>query len=176
MPTRPALLIRPETSADIPAVRVVNEEAFGREVEADLADRIRASDRAVPGLSLVADLDGRVVGHILLSYADLEQGGGAVTDLLLLSPMAVLPAHQGAGIGGRLIRAALDEAETREEPLVVVQGHPSYYPRFGFERARPIGIEPPHDGLDAAWMARRLTRWSPSLRGRVRYPPAFEGL
>ena len=172
---RPALLIRPETPADTAAVREVNEQAFGRPVEANLVDRIRASDRAVAGLSLVADLDGRVVGHILLSYVDLH-GGSTITDVLLLAPLAVLPPHQGQGIGGRLIRGALDEAEAREEPLVLVQGHPSYYPRFGFERARPLGIEPPQEDLDAAWMVRRLSRWSPSLRGRVRYPPAFDGL
>ncbi|MBA2555789.1 MAG: N-acetyltransferase [Chloroflexi bacterium] len=117
----PALRIRPETPADIGAVRVVNEQAFGGQVEADLADRIRASDRAVPGLSLVADLGGLVVGHILLSYVDLEQQAGPVTDVLLLSPLAVLPPHQGQGIGGRLSIGGLagqsEERMRRDRPM-----------------------------------------------------------
>jgi putative acetyltransferase len=172
--TRPALLIRRETPADHAAVHDVHEQAFGRAAEADLVDKIRASDRAVPALSLVADLEGLVVGHVLLSYVDLEQRGGPVIDVLLLAPLGVLPEHQRKGIGERLVQGGVDEAEAREEPVILVQGHPWYYPRFRFERARPLGFEPPDPGLDSAWMARRLARWSPEIRGRVRYPPVFD--
>jgi putative acetyltransferase len=146
----------------------VHRRAFGRDAEARLVRAIRASDRFVPELSLVAEDDGRVVGHALLSYVDLD--GGRV---LSLAPMGVLPDFQRRGIGGQLIRAALDRARDRGEDLVVLVGHPQYYPRFGFTRARTLSIEPPRDFPDAAWMAIQLEP-GPARSGRVSYPPAFD--
>jgi putative acetyltransferase len=145
----------------------VHRRAFGKEAEARLVRLIRASERFVPELSLVAEEEGRIVGHVLLSYVDLD--GGRV---LSLAPMGVLPEFQRRGIGGQLIRAALDAARDLGEDLVVLVGHPDYYPRFGFTRARTLGIEPPADFPDDAWMAIRLAP-GPGRRGRVSYPPAF---
>ncbi len=167
--------VRVERSEDHRAVHALNERAFGRPNEADLVDCLRRSNAFVPGLSLVAeDLEGRVVGHLMLSYVVLA--GGPALRVLSLAPMAVEPEVQGRGVGSRLVLAAIDAAETREEPLIVLLGHPWFYPRFGFEPASRSGIEPPHPVPDQAFMVRRLGRWSPDVRGKVIYPDCFAGV
>jgi putative acetyltransferase len=90
----------------------------------------------------------------------------------------VLPGHQRRGIGLALSRAVLARADARPEPLVIVQGHPAYYPRLGFVRGRAIGILPSeHLGaIDAAWMVRRRPGARQDVRGRVVYPQAFREL
>jgi putative acetyltransferase len=123
----------------------------------------------VPELSLVAEEDGEIVAHIMLSYVALD--GRSV---LQLAPMAVVPDHQSRGIGAALVRSALERADALGEPLVLVVGHAGYYPRFGFEPARALGIEPPEPFPDEDWMARRLAAYEPTLRGTVRCTPAFD--
>ncbi len=174
------MLIRAETAADLAAIRAVNVAAFPTSAEADLVERIRASDAFIPELSLVAELDpdaegrpGPIVGHLLLSRVAIA---GLDEPILALAPMAVMPDHQRRGIGSALVRAGLDAAESREEPLVVVLGHPWFYPRFGFKRASRYGLFPSEAWPDAAFMAKPLTTWSGVLRGRVVYPPTFEGV
>jgi putative acetyltransferase len=143
--------------------------AFGREQEATLVDAIRASDRYVGELSLVAVDGGEVVGHVMLSYVDLDG-----RDVLQLSPLSVAPDRQGEGIGSALSREALRLADERGEPLVVVLGHPTYYPRFGFRPAASLGIEPPDPSMPAeAFMVAPLGAYDPALRGKVTFPPAF---
>ncbi|MBA2275288.1 MAG: N-acetyltransferase [Chloroflexi bacterium] len=168
--------IRPESPKDWLGIHQVTELAFGRGEEADLVDCLRASDAWVPGLSLVAEgEDGQLIGHLLLSYVTLATVDG-LQRVLSLAPVAVEPAHQSQGVGTALIRAAIDAAEAREEPLVVVLGHPWYYPRFGFEPAIRSGIESPRPVPDHFFMVRRLARWSPKLCGRIEYPVCFDGL
>ena len=108
----------------------------------------------------------------------LRDDQGSRVRILCLSPLGVDPAFQNRGIGAALTHAALAGADEREEPLMIVQGHPEYYPRFGFVRGRTIGILPPeHLGsIDLAWMARPAPRWTPDLRGRVEYPACFAEL
>jgi putative acetyltransferase len=105
-----------------------------------MIEAIRRSDGFVPKLSLVAEVDGRIDGHVMLSYVQLE---GASRRVLELGPMSVEPERQRTGIGSALVREALRRAEPRDEPLVLVLGHPSYYPRFGFRPAAELGIHPP---------------------------------
>ncbi len=112
----------------------------------------------------------------MISVTDLElDETGATVPVLLLSPLGVRPDRQGRGIGSALCRAAIRVARARPEPLIVVQGHPDYYPRFGFQRGRQLGIEPPLKlgAIDRAWMVLRLPAWTPAIHGRVVYPPAF---
>ena len=91
----------------------------------------------------------------------------------MVGPVAVLPEVQRRGVGGALMRAAISVATSRGQPVLCLLGHASYYPRFGFEPARGIGIEPPRPWPDANWMALRLPAWTPELRGVARFPPAF---
>jgi len=176
---RPEVSIRPERPADVDQIRALNEAAFGRPGEALLVDRLRASDAFIPDLSLVAvATGGRILGHVLISWVDLsDDNAGTTRRVLSVAPLAVLPEWQKLGIGGALMEAGIAAAEAHHEPMLVLVGHASYYPRFGFEPARASGIEPPDPNWgDAHWMIRRLSAWDPSIRGRVVYPPAFDGL
>jgi putative acetyltransferase len=165
--------IRPETEADRAAIRDVNEQAFGQEEEADLVDVIRASDRFVPELSLVADSEGQAVGHVMLSYVDIEPGDHRV---LQVGPLAVLPSHQRRGIGSALMEEAIKLADARAEPLLLLEGNPRYYERFGFVRADAEGIEPPPSvPAPQYFMLRPLAAYDPGLRGRAVYPPETFG-
>ena len=163
--------IRRETEADFAAVTEVTAAAFGQEDEARLVEAIRGCDEFVPELTLVAEEDGRVVGHVMFSNSALE---GSDTGLLQLSPLSVAPDRQNQGIGAALTREALRLADERGEPLVLVLGHPEYYPRFGFRPASTLGLEAPNpDWPDEAFMAVPLTAYDPALRGRVTFAPPF---
>lgn len=164
----------PGDAADAAAIRAVHLAAFPTSAEADLVEAIRGSAAFVFSLSLVASLGEEIVGHLLLSYVTLEAGGGA-EEVLELAPMAVCPEQQGKGIGSALVIAGLDAAEVREEPLVLVLGHPWFYPRFGFRPSVGYGIVPPRPVPEAAYMVKPLTTYRSSLRGRVALPPAFKG-
>jgi predicted N-acetyltransferase YhbS len=128
-----------------------------------------------PWGSLVAEDDsGRVVGHLLMSRGRLEREvGGDHRPMLVIGPVGVRPDEQGRGFGAALMRAAIAAATDRGEPLICLLGHADYYPRFGFEPARAIGVRPPHPWPDHSWLALRLPAWTPALRGTVRFPPAF---
>lgn len=166
------MLIRKEHPEDFEAVRRVVEVAFGRADEALLVGAIRASEHYVPAYALVADDSGRIVGHVMLSRVMLRAGDRAET-VLALAPVSVAPDRQGQGIGSALVRDVITRADAAGEALVVVLGHPSYYPRFGFTPARAMGINPPTPSFpDDAFMALRLSR-DCGLRGTVEYPLAF---
>jgi len=111
----------------------------------------------------------------MLSHATLVDDSGDRHRILTLSPLAVAPAFQGRGIGGTLVRAGVEAAARLGEPLVVLEGSPRYYPRFGFTDCREFGIviELPDWAPPEAGMAYRLPACPPALRGRVVYPPAF---
>jgi len=129
--------IRQETTADIPAVRRLNEQAFARAEEADLVDRLR---RTCPeAYALVAEDDGEIVGHILFTPAKIESDERSVVGMGL-APMAVAPARQRQGIGSRLVERGLSDLKSRGCPFVIVLGHPDFYPRFGFEIAGRLGL------------------------------------
>lgn len=164
--------IRTELPGDRDAIRRVNEVAFGRPGEADLIDALRGSAAWLPELSLVAEDESGVVGHALFSVVQLDTGA----ELLSLGPMAVVSDRQRAGIGTALVEHGLERARETRYPLVVVLGHPGYYPRFGFESARDYGVESPYEAPDEAWMALALPAYEGRVRGTVRYPPAWEGV
>ena len=138
---------------------------------------IRSSPFWIPELALVAERDGTVIGHIIVSGTTLDADDGTTVPILMLSPLGVLPGEQNQGVGAALTRVALAIADARPEPLMIVQGHPTYYPRFGFVRGRTIGVLPPdHLGaIDKAWMVRRRPG-AAAVRGRVVYPAAFLAL
>jgi putative acetyltransferase len=166
------LLIRAEVPEDREAIPDVTARAFGKYREARMVDAIRRSDAYVPELSLVAVMDERIVGHLLLSYVGLAEADRRVLEL---GPMSVTPERQRQGIGSALVPEALRVADERGEPLVLVLGHPTYYPRFGFRPASGLGIDPPDASIrDEVFMAVPLRAYDPAIRGRVTFPPAFD--
>jgi putative acetyltransferase len=166
------IAIRPERAGDEPEIRRVVLAAFGGPDEADLVDALRASPAWIPALSLVALYGDRVVGHVLFTRATIEGAPSAIA----LAPLAVDPSRQRQGIGDALTRAGLAEARAMGERVAIVLGHPSYYPRFGFEPAVPRGLTSVFaQGEHAeAFMALALQPGAlDGVRGRVDYAPAF---
>ena len=171
------MVIRTEHDADHAAIRRVVAAAFGSDVEADLVERIRASAEYMPDLALVAVVAGRVVGHVMISGA-LVRHEGDERPIVMLSPLAVEPELQRRGVGGALVAAVTARATERGEPLVIVEGDPAYYGRFGFEHAAPQGLELPLPGW-APSEAGQVLLLDPAAsvpRGRVVYPAAFDGV
>jgi putative acetyltransferase len=165
------VVVRRERREDEAAVARVIEAAFGDASVAAFAARIRASAGFVPELAFVAEEDGAVVGHTMLSEVRLDAHERA---LLTLTPVSVTPSHQRRGVGSALVRAAVSAADARGEPLVLVEGVPAYYPRFGFRSATELGLERPDATIpDEAWLALPLRAYDPRLRGRVVYPDFF---
>jgi putative acetyltransferase len=152
----------------------VNREAFGQDREADLVDRLRANGKVI--LSLVAELNRQVVGHILFSPVTIESADRTIT-VLGLAPMAVLPPYQKRGIGGRLVERALAMLKAAGHRGVVVLGHPEYYPRFGFVPAGGFGIRSEYDSPDAAFMALELVPDGlKDCAGLAKFQPEFAGV
>jgi len=171
--TNEPLVIRAETVDDVAAIRAVNVAAFGRENEARLVEASRRSPDFIRELSLVADEAGHVVGHILFSAIRILSRASAIP-ALALAPMAVLPGLQNRGIGSRLVRVGLGECRRLGHRIVIVVGHPAYYPRFGFSSARAYRLEAPFPVPDSAFLALELVPGAlAEARGPVEYPPAF---
>jgi len=166
--------IRRETSDDIEAIRHVNRAAFGRPHEAALVDALRAAGGLT--LSLVAVDRRAVVGHVAFSPVTIESEC-SVFAAVGLAPMAVLPALQRQGVGTELIRRGLEECRQLGQPIVVVLGHPDYYPRFGFEPAGRHGLRCSFDAPAEAFMVAELLAGAlAGRRGIVRYRPEFDSV
>ncbi|MBC2901450.1 GNAT family N-acetyltransferase [Streptomyces cupreus] len=164
----PLWTARPETTADIDAVREIVLAAFETPLEADLVDALRTDDAWIDGLSYVStDTDDEPVGYALLTRCHIDD-----VPALCLAPVAVRPDHQRTGAGGAAIRAALNAAREKGERFVTVLGHPAYYPRFGFTRASAHGIGVTFDVPDEALMALALGA-DPLPEGTIRYAKPF---
>jgi putative acetyltransferase len=137
--------IREERSDDVAAIRDVNNRAFGQTQEADLVDALRSNGAVLA--SLVATLDGQVVGHILYSPVSIGDVGGSA-----LGPLAVLPVHQRRGIGSQLVEAGNRYMKEAGWPFIIVLGHSRFYPRFGFKPASTRGIRCEWDVPDNVFM------------------------
>lgn len=165
--------IRIELPADRATVDDLVEEAFSDPSLKRLVQLIRASEHWLPELSLVAERDGELVGHVLFSTTDLAAERGTVP-ILLLSPLAVRPSAQNTGVARALVEAGLAAAEGTDYGVVVLEGDPKLYRRFGFQPATALGIERPSERIpEAAWQAHPLSSYHDDVRGRVSYPSAF---
>lgn len=167
------MLIRPERESDWPAVHAVNMAAFGRPAEADLVDAVR--EQCCPVVSLVAEEDGEIIGHILFSPVTLS--GHADAMIMGLGPLAVWPAHQRQGIGSALALAGLERCRELGAGAVVVLGHASYYPRFGFKTSTCFGIRSAFDVPEEAFMVvELLPGYLNNRSGVAHYHPVFDGV
>ncbi|RJP31134.1 MAG: N-acetyltransferase [Actinobacteria bacterium] len=166
--------IRPEAKGDYTEVGTVNDLAFGQPGEGAMVEALRYNPRFIRGLSLVACVDGLVVGHILFFPVDIETPGERV-ESLSLAPLAVLPEYQNMGIGGKLIEAGVEAARCMGFASVIVMGHPGYYSRFGFKPASQWCIRPPMEAPEEAFMALELARGSlKGKAGTVVYPREYD--
>jgi putative acetyltransferase len=162
--------IRHETPADHEAIRHVNRLAFGQDDEARIVDSLRSGGYA--RVSLVAEVNSVVVGHILFSDLLILTDGGTVP-ALSLAPMAVLPEFQKQGIGSALVQKGLEACRNQGHRIVVVLGHSHFYPRFGFSAKLAVPLSSPFSGRDS-WMALELVPGAlEGSSGWVRYPPPF---
>jgi putative acetyltransferase len=167
------ITIRKEAPQDVVTVRRINELAFEGTVEADIVDALRGA--AQPQLSLVAEYAGGVIGHIFFSPVTIRSAD-SVFDAIGLAPMAVLPEFQRRGIGTELVERGLDECRRLGHPVVVVVGHPDFYPRFGFSPAREKGLEYAEEVPDEAFMVAELVPGAlRGVSGVVSYRPEFDG-
>jgi putative acetyltransferase len=159
--------IRDEQSSDIAAIRDVNRRAFGQDQEANIVDALRTNGASL--LSLVAATDGQIVGHVMFSPIDVNGIVGAA-----LAPLAVVPEYQRRGIGSRLVEAGCQRAASQGWPFIIVLGHSTYYPRFGFTPASRFGISCQWEVADEVFMVLFLDEVRMSgVSGVARYRKEF---
>jgi putative acetyltransferase len=164
--------IRLERAEDHAAIREVNRLAFGRKEEERLVDALRA--KGYSRLSLVAEDEGRIVGHILFSELPIVTQRGRI-DALTLAPMAVIPHRQRQGIGSMLVREGLRACADLGHRIVIVLGHPGYYPRFGFSAKLAERLAAPYSG-DKFMALELLPGTLDDVVGEVKYPPPFQNV
>jgi putative acetyltransferase len=158
--------VRDESPLDWRAIYRVISSAFGQLAEAELVEKLRAAGDSV--FSLVADEDGQIVGHVLLSRMD------APFPALALAPVSVIPTRQRRGVGSTLIMRAVHRARSEGWAAIFVLGDPNYYERFGFDREAAAGFTSPYAG--SHFMALKLSPSLPATTGELRHAPAFATL
>lgn len=164
------MIIRLENPHDYPGIRAVNEGAFKTPAEAHLVDMLR--DTADPILSLVAEEQGEIVGHIMFSPVTLSAHNEL--KIMGLGPLAVIPAQQEKGIGTALVQKGLEECRQLGYGAVIVLGHPWFYPRFGFFPAARYHIRCEYDVPEDVFMLIELTPgYLEDAAGIIKYHPAF---
>lgn len=167
--------IRTETVSDHSSVFKLNYEAFGnREDESKLIERIRLSTQFIPELSIVAEEDNEIVGHLLLSKAEVINGDNS-HEVIVLAPIAVKPSLQKTGIGDQLIQEGLKRCKDLGYGIVLLIGHPTYYPKFGFKPARNFGLELKQFKVsDEVFMVCELIAGElDRIKGELIYPKSF---
>jgi putative acetyltransferase len=168
------IIIRAEGPDDYPIIDLVNNQAFNRPNEAELIRKLRQTSEFASDLSLVAEQDDMVVGHILF-YPVYIQSKDVRFQILSLGPMSVLPLYQRKGIGSELIMEGLTRAKSLNYKAVIVLGHAHYYPRFGFKPASRWGITSPNEVPDNVFMALELEPGElKGKSGMIIYPEAFK--
>lgn len=168
------MIIAQEIPGDFEGIRLVNRAAFQGDYEADVVDRLRLNCADI--ISLVAKEGVIVVGQILFSPVTIVQNQGWTINGMGLGPLAVLPEHQGQGIGSALCEAGMQRMAQADYPFVIVLGHPGYYPRFGFTKASEYGITSAFENVpDEAFM---ICVFKPEalqgVRGIAHYRPEFD--
>ncbi len=170
--------LRKEQEKDYKAVFELIEKAFQKEVHSDhreqyLVERLRKSDAFIPGLSIVAELDGKIVGHILLSKIKIKNKTKTFHSLAL-APVSVHPEFQGKGIGEKLILESHQIAKELGYKSIILLGHEQYYPKFGYKRADKYGIEIPFDAPpENCLVIELIENGLKDISGKVEYAKEF---
>jgi putative acetyltransferase len=169
------MVIRTESVKDFEEVYNLNFLAFGyREDESQLVERIRNSDEFIPEISIVAEIGNEIVGHILLSKAVVEDKEES-HEVIVLAPIAVKPNYQKQGIGSKLINEGLGKCKNLGFSIVLLIGHPEYYPKFGFKPARRFGLDLKQFVVpDEVFMVCELSEGElQKIKGELKYPKSF---
>ena len=167
-----SITVRPESSDDIRAIDVVHISAFGGEAEAHLVSTLRESASYNRELSLVAELGGRIVGHVLLTRAPLRRNGEEI-HVLVLGPISVVPSQTHRGIGSRLIQSSILLAKEKGYGSIVAMGHPEYYKRFGFALAKDLGVTCNLPAPEDALTVMEIVEGNLAGGGHIEYPEPF---
>lgn len=176
--------LRPARKTDRDGIYKVHETAFGRADEAKLVETLLNDGADISELSLVAVQNGAVIGHILYTevqilddknknLSSMVRGKGGTAYAIALAPLAVLPERQKTGVGKALANESMKLADERGHGIIIVLGHPEYYPKFGFEPASKFGMNSPFDVPDDVFMAKPLTAYNEKICGNVIYHEAF---
>jgi putative acetyltransferase len=172
------VVVRREAATDVETARAIEWAAFDQPglapdppVEVRLLDALRASEAWIPQLSLVAERDGELVGHVVCTRAHVRE-----RPVVALGPIGVVPEHQGEGVGGLLVHSVVAASDALGEPLVALLGSTEYYPRFGFQPARELAIDAPDPAWGDHFQARPLAAWSSDLVGPFEYAGPFQDL
>lgn len=165
--------IRQETINDQQAVYALVSEAFATAEHADgneqdIVNALRKGDAFIPELSLVAEMDGQLVGHILFTRAKVNQD-----EVLVLAPLSVKPEYQRQGVGKALIAEGHRIAKQLGYAYSLVLGSETYYPQMGYLPAQQLGIEVPEGIPQENFMAIQLQENAKSICGAVTYPEEF---
>lgn len=165
--------IRAENEQDFRAITAVIKSAFESPAEAKLVAALR--EQAQPFISLIAEKDEQIIGHIMFSPVVL--GDYQELRIMGLAPLAVIPQYQRQGVGSALVRAGLEQCQRLGFGAVVVLGHPDYYPRFGFLPSRRFAVRSEYDVPEEAFMLQELTpSYLKGTQGTIRYHAAFNNL
>jgi len=167
------IIIRQELKEDSEKIKEINDQAFEQEDESRLVNKLREKDQFMPELSLIAEIDKKLVGHILFYPVRIKYAHGEHTTLSL-GPMAVIPEYQKKGIGGKLIIEGLKRAKDFGFRSVIVVGHPEYYPKFGFTKASNWDLKVPFEVRDEVFMALEIIKGELQDKpGIIEYPKEF---
>lgn len=163
-----------EKFADINAIWKINADAFETEAEANLVNALR--DSGCTFISLVAETDNNIVGHLLFTPVELT-GSKNKLKIMGLAPMAVLHQYQNKGIGSKLVNAGIKHCQSQGYDAVVVLGHPSYYPKFGFVPSVTYDIKSEYEVPDEAFMILELVPNSlKDYQGTIKYSELFNSV
>lgn len=168
------MIIRAERAGDAPAItdvvlRAYADVAYSDHREHLMIERLRGTDAFSPEFSLLAEIDGEAVGHILLTKAYILDPDSSVATLAL-APLSVVPEHQSCGVGKQLVKAAQKRATDLGFGSILLVGIPSYYPQFGYEPLNRYPITLPFDAPDSNCMILPLAAHAlDGVAGRVRY-------
>ncbi|MFC3199477.1 GNAT family N-acetyltransferase [Parapedobacter deserti] len=170
------ILIRQEKPNDYPQVFLVHELAFDRTDEAKLVNSLRKSNRFIPELSLVAEINKEIIGHIVYTKIEIHQGEGCFKSIAL-APLSVRPDFQKLGVGSTLIHTSLSLATELNYNSIIVLGHKHYYPKFGFTATERWGIKAPFDVPAGSLMGLELRPGAlEHVSGTIKYAPEFSAV